>query len=135
MVVDNYDMDTLVFAAELDFNSMFKSVGRTPNILLPKFPATDRIWPLSVILLYRQVCSSMLSGRSAVNCLKAPLYSTCIPEARCAGKKSVALSLRFRHPDRTLTDEEGDELFNRCLTALGERYGAVLRQIPAWMVK
>jgi phenylalanyl-tRNA synthetase beta chain len=43
------------------------------------------------------------------------------------GKKSVALSLIYRHADRTLTDAEVDDLFNLSLSALGKEFGAVLR--------
>lgn len=129
MVVDNYDMDTLVFAAELDFNSMFKSVGPDAEYTpLPKFPATDRDMavvcdiaiPAGMLVdAVREVCGQLLES--------AVIFDVYTGGQVPQGKKSVALSLRFRHPDRTLTDEEGDELFNRCLTALGERYGAVLR--------
>jgi len=45
-----------------------------------------------------------------------------------AGKKSVAMSLVFRHPDRTLTDEEANEAQARVLAALEQTFGAKLRE-------
>ncbi|MGJ7912776.1 phenylalanine--tRNA ligase subunit beta [Neobacillus sp. LXY-1] len=44
-----------------------------------------------------------------------------------AGKKSVAFSLRYVDPERTLTDEEVTKVHNRVLAALEEKAGAVLR--------
>jgi phenylalanyl-tRNA synthetase beta chain len=43
------------------------------------------------------------------------------------GRKSVALHLEFRSPERTLTDEEAAELRGRIVATLGERFGAELR--------
>jgi phenylalanyl-tRNA synthetase beta chain len=44
-----------------------------------------------------------------------------------AGKKSVAFSLAFQSPERTLSDEDAARLRERILAALGERFGAELR--------
>ncbi len=43
------------------------------------------------------------------------------------GKKSLAYSLRFRAPDRTLTDAEVLEARDAAVAAAGEQHGAVLR--------
>lgn len=45
-----------------------------------------------------------------------------------AGKKSVALSLVYRHPDRTLTDEEAAELHAKAVSALEQSFAAELRK-------
>jgi phenylalanyl-tRNA synthetase beta chain len=44
-----------------------------------------------------------------------------------AGRKSVAIHLVFQSPERTLTDDEADELRARIVAALRERFGAVPR--------
>ena len=44
-----------------------------------------------------------------------------------AGKKSVALALEFRSPERTLTDEDGARLREAIVHALRDRVGAELR--------
>jgi len=46
-----------------------------------------------------------------------------IPE----GRKSLAFSVDFRAPDRTLTDREADEAVRRIAEALADRFGAELR--------
>jgi phenylalanyl-tRNA synthetase beta chain len=43
------------------------------------------------------------------------------------GKKSIAFSVVFQSPDRTLTDEDAAELRNRIVSALAEQLGASLR--------
>lgn len=44
-----------------------------------------------------------------------------------AGKKSIAFSLKYVDPERTLTDEEVTKIHNRVLALLEEKAGAVLR--------
>jgi phenylalanyl-tRNA synthetase beta chain len=44
-----------------------------------------------------------------------------------SGRKSVAFSVAFQSPERTLTDEDAAELRNRIVKALAERFGAQLR--------
>ena len=43
------------------------------------------------------------------------------------GRRSLAYSLTFRAPDRTLVDAEVDEALGRVRSALEEELGAVLR--------
>ena len=43
------------------------------------------------------------------------------------GKKSVAFSVVFQSPERTLTDEDAAELRNRIVAALAGQFGAELR--------
>jgi phenylalanyl-tRNA synthetase beta chain len=43
------------------------------------------------------------------------------------GKKSIAFSVTFQSPDRTLTDEEAAALRNRIVSALEQAFGAQLR--------
>ena len=43
------------------------------------------------------------------------------------GKKSIAFSVSFQSPERTLTDADAADLRNRIVSALAERFGAELR--------
>lgn len=43
------------------------------------------------------------------------------------GKKSVAFSVAFQSPDRTLSDEDAARLRGAIVTELGARFGAELR--------
>lgn len=44
------------------------------------------------------------------------------------GKKSVAFSLTYRHDEKTLTDEETDSAHTSVLTALKDKFDAVIRE-------
>jgi phenylalanyl-tRNA synthetase beta chain len=44
-----------------------------------------------------------------------------------AGQKSIAFSVTFQSPERTLTDEDAAELRNRIVSALEKAFGAQLR--------
>ena len=46
-----------------------------------------------------------------------------------AGQKSVAFALRFRAPDRTLTDAEASQARDAAVAVAAERFGAVLRAV------
>jgi phenylalanyl-tRNA synthetase beta chain len=43
------------------------------------------------------------------------------------GRKSIAFSVAFQSPERTLTDEDAAELRNRIVASLESRYRAQLR--------
>ena len=43
------------------------------------------------------------------------------------GRKSVAFSVSFQSPERTLSDEDAAGLRERIVSALAERFGAELR--------
>jgi phenylalanyl-tRNA synthetase beta chain len=43
------------------------------------------------------------------------------------GKKSIAFSVAFQSPERTLTDEDAAALRQRIVEALNARFGAELR--------
>ena len=43
------------------------------------------------------------------------------------GQKSIAFSVTFQSPERTLTDEDAAELRNRIVSALEQAFGAKLR--------
>ena len=45
------------------------------------------------------------------------------------GKKSIAFSVAFQSPERTLSDEDAAALRKKIAEALAERFGAVLRSL------
>jgi phenylalanyl-tRNA synthetase beta chain len=45
-----------------------------------------------------------------------------------AGQKSLAYSLTYRHPDRTLTDKEVAKVHAKIADRLGKEIGAQLRE-------
>jgi phenylalanyl-tRNA synthetase beta chain len=45
-----------------------------------------------------------------------------------SGKKSLACSIRYRSPEKTLTDEEVEDIHRKVILQLEQNFGAVLRQ-------
>ena len=60
-------------------------------------------------------------------CESVELFDVYEGEQVPKGKKSVALSLKFRVSNRTLTDKDIDPQIKRILKVLEEKFGAILR--------
>jgi phenylalanyl-tRNA synthetase beta chain len=122
-------MDGRVYAAELDFNTIldfYKDDVKYKQ--LPKYPAVSRdiamllddsINVYEIEKIIKKCSGNILEGYKLFDVYKGAQ----IPE----GKKSVAYSVTFRASDRTLTDEEITEVFNKILKNLEEKLGAQLR--------
>ena len=127
-VLENYDIGTKVWVAQIDFDLLYaiKNVLRlyTP---LPKFPAMTRdlafVCEKSVPVAQLEKEIANAAGEILESIALFDVY-----EGIQVGpnKKSVAFSLVFRAPDRTLTDEEADAAVKRAVAALAAQ-GAVLR--------
>ena len=130
LVVKNYGFDVPVFAAEISFSALLGAINTERRYHpLPKFPAVTR--DLAI------VCDKGIPAQSLEECIKRSAGKTLeqislfdvfegsqIPE----GKKSIAYSLTFRVPDRTLTDEEVDAALKKALKALASEHSAEIRR-------
>jgi phenylalanyl-tRNA synthetase beta chain len=65
------------------------------------------------------------AGRDLVE--DARVFDEFRAEALGAGKRSLAIAVRFRAPDRTLSDKELGKVRKACIDAVVRRHGAVLR--------
>ena len=127
-VLENYDIGTKVWVAQIDFDLLYaiKNVLRlyTP---LPKFPAMTRDLAfvcekcVPVAQLEKEI-----AGAAGDILESIALFDVYEGVQVGPNKKSVAFSLVFRAPDRTLTDEEADAAVKRAIAALAAQ-GAVLR--------
>ena len=95
---------------------------------LPKFPAVTRDIAI--------VCSSAVTVGELTDCILAAggkylkdctLFDVYTGHHIAEGMKSVAFSLTMRADDQTLTDDHAEETVRAVLTALQEKYGAVIR--------
>ena len=128
-VAENYDVDCELYAAELNFNALFDSMGGAPIYQpLPRFPAVTRDIAL--------VCDKDLPvgkledciRRGAKGLLKAvSLFDVYTGKGVPEGKKSVAFSLELRSDDRSLTAQEADEDVKGILELLSKELNSVLR--------
>ncbi|AGN70531.1 phenylalanine--tRNA ligase subunit beta [Paenibacillus caseinilyticus] len=96
---------------------------------LPRFPAISRD---TAVVVDRTVAVGDLVAKAqetAGGLLESiQVFDIYIGERLGENKKSVAISLVYRTPERTLTDEEVSELHGRVVASLEEAFGAELRK-------
>jgi phenylalanyl-tRNA synthetase beta chain len=119
-----------VYVAELDFSALLDAPERAVLYKpLARYPSIVRDVSL---LVAREVTLANLLGaleaEAVEYCRDARLVDVYEGEGVPEGQRSVTLRLEYRADERTLRDEEVDELHGRLVAALGERYGAKLRQ-------
>ena len=128
-VAQNYDVNTAIYAAELDFDQIFERM--TPEKLytpLPKFPATTRDFSfvceeaLEVGAIMEEM--SKAGGKLVESVALFDIYRG--PQVG-EDKKSVSMRVTLRASDRTLTVEEADKTSEKILRALNQRFHITLR--------
>lgn len=119
--------DTYVF--ELSLQSVLQEeTAPLQYNSIPRFPTITRDIALVV---NRETVSGTL--KEIILSTGAPLLQEAVVfdlyegERMEEGKKSIAFSLKYLDPERTLTDEEVTKVHERVLEALKEKAGAVLR--------
>ncbi|TBW59546.1 phenylalanine--tRNA ligase subunit beta [Marinobacter halodurans] len=121
------DLDGAIYVFELFLNSILS--GYVPNFKeFSKFPEVRR--DLAIIIgnevtyaevqrVAREKAGEFLTG--------ARVFDVFEGEAIGEGRKSLALSLFWQHPERTLNDDEIQGWFNAVIDALKAELGATLR--------
>ncbi|MEQ2129386.1 phenylalanine--tRNA ligase subunit beta [Caldanaerobacter subterraneus KAk] len=128
-VLENYDLPVRVYAGELNLDKIIKfaNVDKKYNPL-PKYPAVERdiavvvdedLFVAEVEKVIKETGRGFVEKTALFDVYKGPN----IPE----GKKSVAFSIWYRSYEKTLTDEEVNEVHARIVKALEEKLGAKLR--------
>lgn len=122
-------LDTPACALEIHVERLAEVLpGRKKFEPLPKFPETYR--DIS-ILVDKPVASGAISDliREAGQPLlsRVDLYDQFEGKKLPEGKKSLTYALAFQSPDKTLTDEEVNPVFENIVKALGDQVGASLR--------
>lgn len=129
-VVERYDLQPRrLYAAELDFELLMGSATRDRRYEpLPRFPAVSH--DLAVVVDARWTHADLVAeiqraGEPLLSLVELfDLYQGSQIEP---GKKSLAFSLTYRAPDRTLTDDEVGAVESRIVSALSQRFGATIR--------
>ena len=96
---------------------------------LPRFPAVSR--DLAVVVDEGVTWARVEAAARSVPCPfreALSFFDLYRGKQAGAGKKSLAFSIRFRHPDRTLTGEEVDAVMVRTIDALERTCGATVRR-------
>jgi phenylalanyl-tRNA synthetase beta chain len=130
-VREAFDLPAPVFLAELSLTALLDLPRREVRYQpLPRFPAVQR--DLAVVVPAEVTADQI---EAAVRSMKLPLLSRVtlfdVYEGGQvgAGKRSLAWSLTFQAPDRTLTDKEVNELHARIVAEVGRRFGAEIRGV------
>lgn len=125
----NYKFKQAIFLAELDFRKLLASDRVEPRYRpLPKFPTVVRDLAMIVDadVPYQSIEQSIRSLRLP-DLVGVRLFDIYQGKELPEGKHSMALSLRYRAADRTLTDEEINAAQERLLACLAEEFQAELR--------
>lgn len=128
-VTQNYDIKLPVYAAMIDFDTLFASrEDKKEYHPLPKFPAVSRDLAL--------LCDSKVLVRDIENIFKKhgkkllekiTLFDVYTGKQIPEGKKSIAYSLTLRAEDRTLTDEEIERITAKIMKDLENEYQITIR--------
>ncbi len=113
-------LDAYMLADKVSLNGHFKEP--------PKFPHSDR--DLAVVIEDKVLVGELIEfvKNLKIDFLEdVRLFDIYVGKQVPKGKKSVALSIRFRHQDKTLTDEEVDKAMNYILVQLKGKYPLDLR--------
>ncbi|MGB3367935.1 MAG: phenylalanine--tRNA ligase subunit beta [Acidaminobacteraceae bacterium] len=121
-VIENYDINTRVYASEIDYNIILQLV-KLDRIYkaLPKYPAMTRDMAL---LVKDEVTNgeiiSIINNNGGKILESSSLFDVYRGKQIESGYKSMAYSLTFRASDRTLTDEEVTKVYDKILVKLEE---------------
>ena len=128
-IAQEFDIEIPVFAFSLDFEKLLSGIDErrafTPP---PRFPGVERDFAFVVkeeveagglLSVIQETAGTMVESIEVFDLYRGEN----IPE----NHKSVALALKFRAPDRTLSEAEVDGLCERILDRLKETSGAELR--------
>ena len=128
-ISDLFEIKDRVFWAELSLEKILPRIPAAKEFLsLPKFPTVDR--DIAVVVdekLFSQEIIDKIKevGKDYVE--EVVLFDVYTGKQIQTGKKSLAYSIRYRSPEKTLTDEEVDRIHRKVVSQLEQNFGAVLR--------
>jgi phenylalanyl-tRNA synthetase beta chain len=102
---------------------------RTRFQAIPKYPETYR--DISILVnqdVKAQEISDLIRETSRPLIRRVELYDQYQGKRLPAGKKSLTFALSFQSPEKTLTDEEVNPIFEKIVGNLSEQLGAALRE-------
>jgi phenylalanyl-tRNA synthetase beta chain len=130
LVREHYDLpETPLIVAELDLQLILDAIpGRHTMKPVPAFPPV--LEDIAVIVDENMPSDHVLEvieGTGGKMLVEVRLFDVYRGEQIEAGKKSLAYSLAYQAPDRTLTDKEAAKIRERIIRRLEQELGAQLR--------
>ncbi len=130
-VAERFGIGTRAYCCELFFDQLVEMASNEVHYApLPKFPSTSRDIAILVdenVAVGQIIKAIKAHGNNILEDVK--LFDIYRGEQVEEGKKSVAISLTYRHPEKTLTDEETGAVHEDILNTLNEKFDAVLREM------
>lgn len=129
-VMENYDITTRAYCAELDFELILQLTRLDSTYVpLPKYPAISRDFAIVLKddILVKEIEDIIVeNGGDLLEEYKLFDYykGDQIPE----GHKSIAYALTYRHRERTLKDEEVNAVHEKIINGIQTKLGASLRE-------
>jgi phenylalanyl-tRNA synthetase beta chain len=128
-VCQAFDLPPRSCAAEIDLDVL---LAAAPDMVTARPLSTFPVAKEDVALLVdrsvvaAEVAAALRDGAGAL-CESVRLFDVYVGDQVPAGRKSLAFALRFRAPDRTLTDAEIKQARDAAVASAAERHGAQLR--------
>jgi phenylalanyl-tRNA synthetase beta chain len=125
-----YELNKKAFIIELDLSSL-DELRKTDTVVfepLPKFPAVQR--DLALVVSTQVTAQEIIAKiREIVGDLveKVDLFDVYQGEQVQKGMRSMAFSITYRSKERTLNDNEVNDVQQKLLTKLHQEYGAMMR--------
>lgn len=128
-VAAGYKFKQPVFVAELDFEALLLAARAEVRYHpLPKFPTVVRDIALLVdTSVSFAALEAVIRQVGIAELVSVRLFDRYTGKELPPGKHSLALSLRYRAPDRTLTDEEVNVRHEQIMQRLTEQFAAEIR--------
>jgi phenylalanyl-tRNA synthetase beta chain len=115
---------------ELNMEALAESIMDRPRFQpIPKYPETYR--DISILVdqtVPAQTISDLIRQTSGPLIRRVELYDQYQGKRLPPGKKSLTFALSFQSPEKTLTDEEVNPIFEKIVGSLSNKVGAALRQ-------
>lgn len=129
LVMENFEIKNRVICGEFDFNKIVEfSDEKITYVPLPKYPTSDR--DLAILVDENIMVSQIkeISKKEAGNLLEDfRVFDIYTGEQIQEGKKSIAFNMVFRSHEKTLKDQEVNEIIDKIVKSLTEEIGAILR--------
>jgi phenylalanyl-tRNA synthetase beta chain len=130
LVREHYDLpETPLIIAELDLQLILDTIpGRHTMKPVPAFPPV--LEDIAVIVdenMPAERVLEIIEGAGGKMLVEVRLFDVYRGEQIEAGRKSLAYSLAYQAPDRTLTDKEAAKIRGRIIRRLEQELGAQLR--------
>ena len=134
LIAERFDLEGReVYVAELGFDALVEDgLGQPQLEPLARFPGLDR--DLALVLdrdAPHEAVESTIRDAGGALLERVALFDLYQGQQVAAGKRSLAYTLRFRAPDRTLTDAEADDAMSRIIASVRSGFGAQVRGADA----